>query len=439
MTSIRKKLIFMMLSVLFGATVLMAIITYFIIREEMDEFYDENLKQVAYTILNTDPGGETERLAPIFGNKLRGEEKYLTQVWKRGVLKYSSYPHVHLPLQEKDGKGRVLFNNSQWRYYKQSNGDISVQLAQDLKERHSIVIEIYGLLLIPIILQFPILAALIWCVVGYGLKPLRDISNLIKNRTPQFLDALPEDNIPAEISDLVSELNSLLKRLKDALESQRRFTADAAHELRTPLAAVRLQLDILKRADDEEETKDALLTLEKGVLRSTRLVHQLLELARQEPENMDTAFVKIDLAGVVEEVIEQIIPIAAAKNINLTVKTTDRPSVAGNRSNLAVMISNLIGNAVTYTKNGGHVEIMLSADKNAAILSIADDGIGIKPQDRVRIFDRFYRVIGTGATGSGLGLSIVRSIADAHGAHIDISDGIGGEGTVFYVRFKKLI
>lgn len=437
MTSIRKKLIFLILSVLFGATLLMATVTYFIVREEVDEFYDENLKQVAYTILNTGPSVETQNLHAPFGNKLRGEEKYLTQVWKNGVLKYSSYPHVELALQENDGRGRILFNNSKWRYYKQSNGDISIQLAQDLKERHSVVIEIYGFLLIPIILQFPILAGLIWVMVGYGLKPLSDISNLIKNRNPQFLDALPEDNVPVEISGLVSELNDLLQRLKDALESQRRFTADAAHELRTPLAAVRLQLDILKRADDEEEAKAALLTLEKGVLRSTRLVHQLLELARQEPENVDTPFVKANLAHIVEEIIEQSAPIAEAKNISLTPKITDRPTIIGNGPKLTVMIGNLISNAITYTKDGGHVEVTLRAGRDSVILEIADDGIGIKPQDRDRVFDRFYRVVGTGTTGSGLGLSIVRSIAEAHYADIDITDGIGGKGTTFRVSFKK--
>lgn len=437
MTSIRKKLIILILSVLFGATLLMATATYFIVREEVDEVFDENLKQVAHTILNTGPSVETQNLQAPFGTKLRGEEKYLTQVWRNGVLKYSSYPHVELPLQEKDGRGRVLFNDSKWRYYKQSNGDISVQLAQDLKERHSVVVEIYGFLLIPIALQFPILAGLIWVMVGYGLKPLSDISHLIRNRNPQFLDALPEENVPVEISDLVSELNDLLKRLKDALESQRRFTADAAHELRTPLAAVRLQLDILKRADDEEEAKAALLTLEKGVLRSTRLVHQLLELARQEPENVDAPFARADLAHIVEDIIEQSMPIAEAKNISLTAKITDRSTIIGNGPKLNVMVGNLISNAITYTKDGGHIEVTLRTDRDAVMLEVADDGIGIKPQDRDRVFDRFYRVVGTGTTGSGLGLSIVRSIADAHYADIDITDGINGEGTTFRVRFKK--
>ncbi len=438
MTSIRKKLIFLILAVIFAVTVLLATVTYFSVREEMDEFYDENLKQVAHTILSTGPSGNIEPAGHRgIGTKLRGEEKYLTQIYKNDVLVYSSYPNVEFPLQAHTGKGRAKFNNSTWRYYKGTNGGVSVQLAQDLKERHSVVLEIYGFLLIPIILQFPILAGLIWMMIGYGLKPLHDISNLIKNRNPNFLEALPDGDIPVEINTLVHALNELLSRLEQALESQRRFTADAAHELRTPLTAVRLQLDILKRADDEEEKKAALETLEKGVRRSTHLVQQLLELARQEPENIEVEFSGVDLAKVVEEVIEQTIPISHAKNISVKFHAGNRPIIQANAHKLALMIGNLLSNAVTYTKEGGHVDIKLWADQDKIILDVADDGIGINPQDHERIFDRFFRVAGTGTTGSGLGLSIVRNIADLHKASINISKGIGGKGSCFQVRFQK--
>lgn len=438
MTSIRKKLIFSILSVIFMVTILLATVMYFSVREEMDEFYDENLKQVAHTILSTGPSSNTEPAGHVgIGTKLRGEEKYLTQVYKNDVLVYSSYPNIAFPLQAHTGKGRAKFNDSTWRYYKGTNGDVSVQFAQDLKERHSVVLEIYGFLLIPIILQFPILAALIWMMIGYGLKPLHDISTLIKNRNPNFLEALPDDDVPVEINTLVHALNELLGRLKQALESQRRFTADAAHELRTPLTAVRLQLDILKRADDEEEKKAALETLEKGVRRSTHLVQQLLELARQEPENIEVEFSGVDLAKVVEEAIEQTIPISQDKNIGITFHAENCPLLQGDAPKLALMVGNLLSNAVTYTKEGGHVEVKLWTDQDETVLNVADDGIGINPQDHGRIFDRFFRVAGTGTTGSGLGLSIVRNIADLHKASISISKGIGGNGTSFQVRFQK--
>lgn len=433
MISIRKKLLRTILLVVFAVTLLLAIITYFSVREEMDEFYDENLKQVALTILNITPADHAQ---PYFGDpnaKLRGEEEYLTQVWHKGALQYSSHPHVNFPLQVNDGKGETQFEDSTWHYRRQSNGDTTVQLAQDLNERHSVVIEIYGYLLIPILIQFPILAFLIWVSIGYGLGPLSTISSLIKNRNPSFLAPLPSDDVPVEINVLVNELNALLARLKLALESQRQFTADAAHELRTPLTAVRLQLDILKRADDDKEAKAALATLEKGVLKSTRLVHQLLELARQEPENLELPFSHVNLARIVEECIEQAQPLSKAKGIRITPKIMGRPTVTGSAPKLAVMIGNLINNAVTYTNDKGRVEITLRQNGQQAILDIADNGIGIPPDVRTRIFDRFYRVPGTSAAGSGLGLSIVRNIVDLHKAKIEVAEGIGGAGTTFRI------
>lgn len=436
MTSIRRKLIASILSVVLFVTLFLATATYFSVREEMDEFYDENLKQVAQMILNTKPDADITSLSKTeIDTKLRGEEEYLIQVWHAGELEYSSHPTVDIPFYTTDGYKRISFRNGTWRFYKESYGETSVQLAQDLNERHSIVIELYGALLLPILLQLPILAGLIWVLIGHGLKPLSHISSLIKNRNPSFLDSLPDEDIPVEVNVLVDSLNGLLRRLKEALETQRRFTADAAHELRTPLAAIRLQLDILKRADNVEEKADALHTLEKGILRSTRLVEQLLELARQEPENAETAFAPVDLADIVKEAVDQNHPISQSKNITLKTEILHRSCVDGNTQKLSVMIGNLIGNAIGYTKNGGHVEVTLRQDDTKIILDIADDGIGIAQKDRERIFDRFYRVAGTGATGSGLGLSIVRSIADIHRAEIEILEGLKGKGTTFRVLF----
>ncbi len=439
MMSIRKKLIISILSTIFLVTLLLALITYLSLREEMDEFYDENMRQVAITVLSTAGSGEIKRPDHIpAGRKLRGEEKYLTQIWQNGVLKYSSYPTVEFPLQEQSGKGKTEFNGGTWSYYKETNGAISVQLSQDLKERHSIVFEIYGLVLIPIILQLPVLAVLIWFLIGYGLKPLYAISNLIKNRDPYFLEPLPGDRIPDEVNVLVDALNGLLARLGQALELQRRFTADAAHELRTPLTAVRLQLDILNRADNEEEKKAALITLEKGVQRSIHLVQQLLELARQEPENAEAQFSPMDLTYLIEESVDHIIPIARSKHITLTSHIDGKPIVYANESKLSLMLSNLLSNAVAYTKQGGHVEIRLRNEGDTVILDVADDGIGIKPKDRERVFDRFYRVIGNESSGAGLGLSIVKSVAQLHNADITVSEGLNGKGTCFSVHFRKM-
>ncbi len=437
MISIRKKLLKSILTVSFIVTLLLATITYFTVREEMDEFYDANLKLVANTILATGPtANNTLSTDDDVDPKLRGEEEYLTQVWSNGNLEYSSHPFVEFPLQNKDGKGRVEFNGSKWRFYSKTKGHLTVQLAQDLKERHSVVIEIYGFLLIPIIIQFPILAGLIWMLVGFGLKPLSDVSNLIRNRNPSFLEPLPHEQVPIEVYALINELNALLARLKTALESQRQFTADAAHELRTPLTAVRLQLDILKRAEGAQEITQALNTLERGVLRSTHLAQQLLELARQEPENIEILFSTIELSTIVQECVEQALPIAKAKNIHLTQEIIDRPSLEGNASKLTVMLGNLISNAINYTPEGGSVVVKLSKEHGRPSLEVSDDGVGIPVADRQRVFDRFYRVSGTGVMGSGLGLSIVRSVADLHKAEIQLFEGLGEKGTTVRVIFR---
>lgn len=436
MKSIRRKLIASILATVFLVTLLLATATYFSVREEMDEFYDENLKQVAQVILNTHPDTPIASLSKTeIDTKLRGEEEYLVQIWRDDGLIYSSHPHVDFPFHATDGYKRTFFKDGTWRSYRQSYDDISIQLAQDLKERHSIVIELYRMLLIPILLQLPILALLIWIMIGYGLKPLDHISSLIKGRNASFLDSLPVENIPAEISVLVNALNDLLHRLKEALETQRRFTADAAHELRTPLSAVRLQLDILKRADNIEEQADAMQTLEKGILRGTRLVEQLLELARQEPENIETPFAPVDIAWVIEDTVEQNLPISRSKNIEIMTNIIDRPFINGNAPKLSVMFGNLVSNAITYTKDGGHIIITLRSDHSNILLDIADDGIGIPDKDKERVFDRFYRVAGTGEIGSGLGLSIVRNIADLHGGTITMRDGLNGKGTTFSVWF----
>lgn len=437
MISIRKKLLTSILLVVSGVTLLLAVITYFSIREEMDEFYDQNLREVAHTILATSPTKRSSLADKIeIDHKLKGEEEYLTQIWNKNALQYSSHPYVEFPLQQIDGTGRVPFENSQWRYYRKSQGDIVVQLAQDLKERHTVVIEIYGFLLIPILIQFPILAGLIWVMIGYSLRPLQDISNLIRNRNSSFLKPISGEGIPVEINVLVQELNNLLSHLEQALEHQGQFVADAAHELRTPLTAIKLQLNVLRRADNEIESIEAMDTLEKGVLRSTRLVQQLLELARQEPEKIEVEFSMIDLSGVIGECIEQVMPMARSKEISVASRILSHQLIKGNIAKLSVMIGNLITNAILYTNEKGRVEVTLRADLGKVILEVSDNGIGISAEDRKRIFDRFYRVAGTGEIGSGLGLSIVQSIANQHNATIDITDGIDGAGTSFRVSFK---
>lgn len=433
MNSIRKKLLISILSVIAFVTLVLAIATYFSVREEMFEVYDENMKQIAIVLART--GLEDEKVSMQYAStrdKLDGEEEFLIQIWRGGILKYTSHPAIDFPLQNHpDGDGSAIHKDKKWHFYRLRHDEDVIQIAQDLHQRHYVIAEISHVLIVPIIIQFPLLALLIWILVGYGLQPLNRISDLIKKRTASFLKPLPEENVPVEISSLVHALNDLLSRLQTALEIQRRFTADAAHELRSPLTAIRLQLDLLQRAGSNTEKTEAINALEKGVNRSIRLVQQLLELARQEPENAETPFTSVELAAIIQEQVDHALPISQAKHIALTTDLKTPTHIMGNSAKLSVMIGNLINNAITYTQDGGKIQITLIEQSAMIVLDVSDNGIGIKSDDRQRIFDRFFRVAGTGAIGSGLGLSIVKTVAELHDIQINVLDGIDGKGTTF--------
>ncbi|HEU4839719.1 MAG TPA: ATP-binding protein [Micavibrio sp.] len=401
----------------------------------MDELYDANMRQLAVTA----SGMIADRGVPVdasaFSKKWpKGEQIFLIQIWNGGTIDYSSHPVAKFPFQEKAGFGRVFFNGKKWTYYQEQIHGKTVQVSQELSERRDVIREVYNAIIIPTLIQFPVVFLLIWLLVSIGFKPLRRVSDLIQKRKADFLKPIPPGDVPDEIQTLVVALNDLLARVDTAMEKQRRFTADAAHELRTPLTAVRLQLDLLRRAGTDQDRNEAIMTLENGVSRSIHLVQQLLELARQEPEAGIEESASIDLAEITQAVIQERIPLAAAKNISL--KTEIQPvSVHGNASALSVMVGNLLNNAIAYTGEGGSIFLRTYLDNGKPVLEVSDNGIGIALEDRARIFDRFYRVIGTIVPGSGLGLSIVKTIADKHGAKISVSNGLNGQGTAFRVIF----
>lgn len=440
MTSIRKRLLVSILSVIVFITILLATVTYFSVREEMDELYDENMKQVALVLART--GLEDDHISQESNNdrrKLKGEEEFLIQIWQKGKIAYSSHPKIKFELQEqgRKGYGRVLFSGNRWRYYQLYDGADVIQISQDLAGRHDVIVEIYRALVVPILIQMPILIVLIWLSVGYGFRPLMRVSDNIRKRTPTFLEPLSEDKTPVEVQTFVVALNDLLMRLKSALEGQRRFTSDAAHELRTPLTAIKLQLDILKRASDIQEKETAIVSLEQGINRGIHLVQQLLELARQEPENVNHPHEKIYLDQILAESVEDLRPLALSKFIHISTNISPDLIINGNSFQMNAMFSNLLNNAVIYGLANGHVQIDAFQQGNQIIVNIADDGIGIAMHERSRIFDRFFRVAGTNVMGSGLGLSIVKSIGVSHGIDISVHEGLNGRGASFRLSINS--
>jgi two-component system OmpR family sensor kinase len=423
--SLRARLLLWLLS----GVVLVGIVGGWIIYrnalEEADTFFDYHLYQTAMLLRNQPLEYMLPRLPP-------GEASYdfVVQVWTLdGSLAYLSQPHTDLPAMTPLGFSTVATREGRWRVYGVQTPSKVLQVAQPMRVRERPAEQLAMRALKPFALLLPAVALLIWLTVGLALEPLRQLTAQVKARRVNASEPLPDARLPEEVRPLVAALNDLLARLDDAHERERAFMADAAHELRTPLTALHLQLGTLSRAGTEAERADAMQKLAAGVQRANRLIEQMLSLARQEPR-ATAEWVPVELSAVAREVVAEIIPLADAKDIDLGVSRADPAQVLGDPEGLRTLLRNLIDNAVRYTGPGGRVDVGVElhtaeGEADTAVLRVIDNGPGIPPEERARVFDRFYRRPGMQAPGSGLGMAIVRAIADAHGATVRLDAGMG--------------
>ncbi len=302
-------------------------------------------------------------------------------------------------------------------------------------ERNELIAEASLMAVVPLLFIIPFVVFVIGVIIQKGLLPLQEFQQKISMLDENALKPLVFSSLPLELKPLGDALNAMINRLNIALQARKNFVADAAHELRTPLAALLLQLELAKKAVDTEETQKALETLEKGILRANRLTEQLLMLARQE-KSSDWVNEKADLTHVVSEVLVSLLPLAEAKKIELTVEHIEQASVIAHEYDIQTLVTNLLDNAIHYTLQGGTVSIGLYTLKDSIVLKIIDNGIGIKESSKDRIFDRFYRVNNHNSIGSGLGLSIVQEICQKYDIKIILEDNIP-TGTVVTLEFNK--
>ena len=364
----------------------------------------------------------------------------VTQIWDRsGVLLYWSQPGSGLRVPATEGYSTVVHDGREWRVYTHVAGDHALQVAHAMDERREIAAQTALRTLLPLAALIPLLGVLIWVAVGRGMRPLDAMSRAVAKRRPDALAPLIDKDLPRELKPLAGSLNALLARLDGALSAQRQFTADAAHELRTPLAALRLQVDLAARAPDAAARTETLDELRAGVDRAAHLVEQLLTMARLEPEAPTRAFALVDLVPLVKDAIVARAVVAADRHVDLGLARGASVAVRGDAATLAVLIANLLDNALRYTPPGGRIDAAVDEDGGAAVLSVTDTGPGIPADERERVFERFRRGTSTVApgasTGSGLGLSIVRRVADAHGAAATLDDRTDGPGLRVRVQF----
>ena len=443
MRSIRRTLLVWLLLGLAAVAVLATVATYFDTKREIGEIFDLQLKQLAYSTRVDDLiRGRQPSVSGPGTDRTAGVSEIVTQIWDRdGVLVYYSRPGTGLPVPATEGYSDVMQAGRAWRVYTHVEGRHALQVAHALDERREIAAQSALRTLLPLAALIPFLGVLIWLAVGRGLKPLETMSRAVAKRQPDAMAPLAESGLPEELRPLAGSINALLARLDDALNAQRRFTADAAHELRTPLAALKLQVELAARAPDAAARADALAQLEAGADRASHLVEQLLAVARLEPEALARHFTDCDLVALAKESLVARAVLAADKQIDAGLARATAVRVRGDPASLSMLLANLLDNALRYTPEGGRIDVAVDDDAGHAVLSVADNGPGIAPHERERVFDRFHRGVsastGGGATGSGLGLSIVKRIADAHGATITLDAGDDGRGLVARVRFPR--
>ena len=444
MTSIRRTLLVWLLLGLAAVVALATVATYVETKREIGDLFDLQLKQLAYSTRIEDLlRGRAPSPSPPGGQPAAGVAQIVTQIWNRdGVLVYWSQPNTALPVPATEGYSNVVDNGREWRLYTHVIGNHALQVAHALDERREIATQTALRTLLPLLALIPFLGALIWYAVGVGLRPLDAMSRAVAKRRPDAMAPLAETTLPRELRPLAGSLNALLARLDDALAAQRRFTADAAHELRTPLAAVRLQVELAERAPDATARAAALTELKSGVDRAARLVEQLLTMARFEPDAPEDAATRVDLTPIVHDALVTRAALAEDKHIDMGSARDAPVAVRGDAASLAMLLANLLDNALRYTPAGGRIDVAVDDDRGHAVLSVTDTGPGIPPAERERVFERFHRgssaISAPDANGSGLGLSIVRRIADAHRATVTLGEGAGGRGLAVSVRFPPV-
>lgn len=366
------------------------------------------------------------------------------QIWNaNGQLVLRSPGAPKIPLSTgKTGLSTLWLEGTSWRVntvYNPRNGQ-TIMVSEKSNYREQLENQLTKDTILIMLIAYPFLGFLIWIIVGRGLSSLKRVADAVKRRAPTFLKPVSLESVPSEIEPLIVELNSLFERLAEAFVRNKRFTADAAHELKTPLAALSTQTQVALRAETKEARNQALMKVLASVNRSTHMVQQLLTLSRMDPEAHVNEPTKIILAKQAAEVAMRLAPQAIAKNIELELLAPNSTaSILGNEASIDILIRNLLDNAIRYTQENGFVNIDIQETENTVQLLVTDNGPGIPDDLKNRVFERFYRVIGNRSTGSGLGLGIVQQIAKLHRATVEIETPDNGEGVTFKVTFTKYV
>lgn len=435
-TSLHGRLLWLLLVAIALTALVQGSVTYRSALNEADGIFDYHMKEMAQALQS---GLPSSRLSDA-GVTLEGDEHFdfVVQVWtNEGLRVFESAAQLALPQRAVMGFSSVPAHGSTYRVFSLQSRDHVIQVAQDMAVRRQMARNLAWRSVWPVAVMAPLLMLLVWWSVSFTLAPLTSVRKQLTQRRADDLSEIEATDLPDELRPLILDLNGLLRRLKRSFEAQGHFVAEAAHELRSPLAALKLQVLSLQRAPDPAARELALGRLGSGIERATHLVEQLLELARQEA-SQTTHAQPVVLADVARTVIADMAGPAAQRGVDVGMGAVTDDPVMGQSDALYILMRNLLDNAIKYAPAGGTVDLHISRASSTLELCVEDDGPGISEDERERVLDRFYRAENARSEGSGLGLAIVKAIADLHQATIQIDRSPRLGGLRVCVRFFPL-
>lgn len=433
--SLRAQLLVFLLAAILLAGAVQGVLAYRSALAEADSLFDYHMQQTALALRSGLPPDARD-----LGQGLSGEDEnheFIVQVWtNEGLRIFESAVGAALPQIAVLGFTNVQARGGTYRVFSLQTRAQVIQVAQNMAVRSGMARTLALRTLAPLAVMAPLLVLAVWWGVSRSLAPVERVRRQLARRQADDLSPVSDEALPDEVQPLVTELNLLFERVQGAFAAQQHFVADAAHELRSPLAALRLQLQGLQRAGHDDAARAvAVERLSAGIDRATRLVEQLLTLARQEAAAASPTET-VDLRAVAQLALADVAPAAQARDMDMGLLESAPTPVPGSPEALRMLVRNLLDNAVKYTPPGGQVDLQLRhVDGGQVELVVEDSGPGIAPEHRERVMQRFVRETADSAPGSGLGLAIVQAIAQAHGASValDASPRLGGLRVV--VRF----
>lgn len=442
MKSIQAKLYTYLITSLFLTWLLLVISATYIVREFIIENVDDQLRStvvelqfVLKQLVDVLPHTKFETGEPDFTHIFDIHGSF--QVYRRGYLVAQSKDSPTFPIPQTHGIVNVEVSGETWRTISHYDAEYEslVIIGTPFKRIRSNLLSLLPRFIWPVLIVLPLILISVILSVRSGLSTLKTVIREIEHRNPSTISPICIDSSPTEITPLVSSLNQLLSRLDDALSSERRFTDHAAHELRTPLAALKTELQVAMRAAKDDETQESIERIQVRVDAATHLVNQLLELTRVNASSRQIERSQVDLNQVALSAILEMADFALDKDIDIEFVEEKDCHMYGKESLLFVLAKNLVDNAIKYSSTGGHVVVSVERTDDKFQLSIIDDGPGIPVEIQSRVFDPFYRKPGSAVGGTGLGMSIVKKIAELHHATITLENASLDGGLAVTVTF----